>query len=181
MGRVQNIRNREKITDRRILLLINECVENCKVMGFAIPKNIRFLQCKAIRRAGLACYRDNTIVLSTFIYKESDDAVRTIIYHEIGHLIAGSLAKHGPVWQKVVAKMSKATSLTITRCYSDADMPIHAEEKKKAWKYNFRCKGCGCELHYTRRTEFVNTYNEMLGNKPRWTCTKCGHGFEMVK
>ena len=134
---MQNIKNRAIIKNPHIVELIQECVENTKTIGYAIPKNLRFLECKASRRAGLACYKDTTIVLSTFIYKESDDAIKSIIYHEIGHIVAGAYAHHGPLWQKVVDKISKATGIKITRCYSDADMPIHAEEKKLSWKYNF--------------------------------------------
>ena len=175
---MQNIRNRAKITDPHIKALIKECVENTKLMGFTIPVNLRFLECKAVRRAGLACYRDKTIVLSTFLYKESDNAIRTTIYHEIGHIIAGAYAHHGPLWQKVVNKMSKETGLTITRCYSSADLPVHAEEQKKSWRYNFHCQGCGCQVHYTKRTKFVETYADVMSNgKPRWTCRHCGNTF----
>ena len=178
---VQNIKNRAKITDLRILTLIKECVDTTKSMGFSLPTKLRFLECKAKRRAGLACYRDTTIVLSTFLYKERDTSVKSVIYHEIGHILAGSLAHHGPVWKKIVNKISAQTGIKITRCYSKEDMPVHSEEEKKTWKYSFRCKGCGAILHYHRTTEFVKTYNQMLGDKPRWTCTKCGHGFELLK
>lgn len=179
---VYNIRNRSQITNQHILTLIQECVKNTKAMGFSVPRNLRFLECKATRRAGLACYRDVTIVLSTFLYKETDTAIKSTIYHEIGHIVAGSLAGHGPLWQKVVNKMSKTTGIKITRCYSNADMPIHAQEVQTLWKYNFRCKGCGSQLHYLRKTDFVKTYNHTMSNgKPRWTCTRCGGTFELVK
>ena len=182
MARILNIKNRAPITNPHIVALIKECVDNTKQMGYSIPTNLRFLECTAKRRAGLACYRDTTIVLSTFIYKEHDSAIKAIVYHEIGHIVAGPLAHHGPAWRSIVNKMSKVTGLKITRCYSDADMPIHAEEKKKDWKYTFKCKGCGAILHYTRAIEFVKTYDQILYNgKPRWTCTKCGKGFELVK
>ena len=180
---IQNIKNRSAITNSHILDLIKECLDATKAMEFKIPRKIRFLECSAKRRAGLACYKDTTIVLSTFIYKEKDDALRSIIYHEIGHIVAGPLAKHGPVWQRIVNKMSKITGIKITRCYSDSDMPIHAEEKKKAWKYNFRCKKCGAELHYMKETEFCKTYNDVLpfSGRPRWTCTHCHGTFEKIK
>lgn len=178
---MQNIKNRSIITNSRILLLIKECLDNTQAMGFKCPPNIRFLQCKAQRRAGLACHADSTIVLSSFIFKEKDEAIKSIIYHELGHIIAGPHAHHGPGWYKVVNKMSAVTGIKITRCYSEEDLPIHAEEKKKAWKFNFRCKGCGCMLHYYRRTDFVNTYNQILpSGNPRWTCTKCGGTFEKI-
>ena len=181
MGRIRNIRNRAPITNAHIKSLIQECVENVQTLGYSLPAELRYLECNAYRRAGLACHRDKTIVLSTFLYKEDDKAIKTVIYHELGHIIAGPLAKHGPLWKKVVQKIGKATGVNITRCYSDADCPVHAEDKKKQWKYNFRCKGCGQELHYTRKTEFVKTYNAKCGDRPRWTCTSCGNTFELIK
>lgn len=177
----RTMRQHAPITEPRILGLINECKAKITSIGFIIPANIKFFQCKAFRRAGLARYVDNSVILSTFIYKEKDDAIKAIIYHEIGHLIAGPRAHHGPEWLKVVNKISRATGIKITRCYSDADLPVHAEEKKLAWKYNFRCKDCGSVIHLTRRTEFVRTYNEILpSGSPRWTCARCGGTFELL-
>ena len=182
MGNVQNIRNRSDITDQHIAALIKECIEKVKSLNFSIPENLRFLECNAARRAGLACYTDTTIVLSRFIYKENDDAIRKIIYHEIGHIVAGPGVHHGPKWKNIVNKIGNATGLVITRCYKDSDMPVHAEERKSAYKFIFRCTGCGCEIHYNRRTEFVNTYNQTMSNgKPRWTCRRCQGVFEMIK
>lgn len=182
MGRILNIRNREQITNPHILNLIKECLDNTKKMGFAIPSNLRFLQCEAKRRAGVACYRDTTIVLSTFIFKEQDPAIKSIIYHEIGHIVAGPGAKHGPVWKKVVNKMTRTTGIKITRLYSDADMPIHAVEKQRFYKYIFKCKDCGCIVRYTKMTSFVKTYDqEIAPGRPRWTCSRCGSTFEKVQ
>lgn len=182
MGRIQNIRNRSLITNTHIQELIQECLSNVRDLNFVVPANLRFLECKAKHRAGLACYSDSTIILSSFIYKENDDAIRTVIYHEIGHIIAGPGVHHGPGWQKIVNKIGSAVGLSITRCYKLDDMPVHKVEIKSQWKYNFRCKKCGCELHYTKRTEFVNTYNQIMASgKPRWTCRQCGSTFELVK
>lgn len=180
---MQNVRNRAKITDPRIQELIQECVKGTQEMGFKLPNTLKFLQCKAKRRAGLACYRGPTIVLSTFLYKEEDNAIKTVIYHELGHIIAGPGTHHGPIWQRIVNEMSMVTALNITRCYSDSDLPVHAVETKAVgYKYNFRCKRCGCELHYHKETKFVKTYDQILSynGQPRWTCTKCGGSFEKI-
>ena len=178
---MKNTRNRKKITDKHILELIQECKDKCTELGYVLPTNLRFLQCKAVRRAGLACHPDKTIVLSDFLFKEDDKAIKTTILHEIGHIIAGPYAKHGPVWQKIVRKISLATGLNITRCYNDADMPVHATAVAQSYKYNFICNGCGCQVHYTRMTSFVTTYNETMSNgKPRWTCRHCGGTFAKI-
>lgn len=178
---MKNTRNRKPITDKHVLDLITECKNICTELNYSLPCNLRFLQCEAARRAGLACHNDKTIVLSSFLFKESDKAIKTTVLHEIGHIIAGPYAKHGPVWQKIVRRISVATGLNITRCYSNSDMPIHAAAIASSYKYNFACVGCGSKIHYTKRTKFVNTYSDlMINGKPRWTCSRCGGTFKMI-
>lgn len=179
----QNIKNRATITDPHILQLIQECVTGTKSMGFELPDSLRFLERKnAARVAGTAYCGQKIIVLSKFIYKEKDDTIRSVIYHELGHIIAGPLAKHGPVWKKVVAKMANVTGIKITRVYTPEAMPVHAEEKAKACKFIFRCEKCGALVYRHKRSRFTDTYNELnsLG-RPRWTCVKCGGTFEKIK
>ena len=182
MSNVQNIRNRKPITDARALKLIAECIEGVKALGYNVPE-IRFLQCKATRRAGLACHGDKTIVLSSWLFNESDKSAKRTIFHEIAHIVAGPGVKHGPGWQSIVRKINKTYDQNISRLYSDADMPVHAAARKQLnYKYIFVCEGCGCELHYRKATKFTRTYDEKLYNgSPRWTCTKCGHAFKLVK
>lgn len=179
----QNIRNRTVITEPRILTLIEECVTNTKNMGFALPESLRFLERKNAKRvAGTAYTRQKVIALSEFIYKEKDSAIKAVIYHELAHIIAGPGVGHGPVWKNIVGKMTKTTGIKITRLYSDEDMPVHAAEVGKLWKYAFRCKGCGSTIHYFKATKFCKTYDQLLlSGKPRWTCTKCGGTFEKIK
>lgn len=178
---MKNVRNRQPITDQHVLDLITECKNICAGLNYSLPGNLKFLQCKAFRRAGLACHADKTIVLSSFLFKESDNAIKTTILHEMGHIIAGPGVKHGPGWQKIVRKINASTGLHITRCYSDEDMPIHATAVAKSYKYTFQCRGCGLQLKYTRRSRFVDTYDEILySGKPRWTCSHCGGTFAKI-
>ena len=181
----QNIRNRAAITDPRILGLIQECVTNTENMGFEVPTMLRFLERKnAVHTAGTAHHRQKLIVLSSYIYKESDDSIKSVIYHELGHIIAGPLAKHGPIWKKIVGKMTEVTGIKISRTYdTEKDMPIHAAELRGLWKHVFRCKGCGVEFHFVKETKFCRTYNQLTpSGKPMWTCKKCGSGsFEKIK
>ena len=179
--RTQNIRNRMPITNPHALNLIRECKQVCEDLGFKVPKNLRFMQCEAKRRAGLACHDDKVIVLSSFVFKESDEAIKNTILHEMGHIIAGPGIKHGPVWQRIVEKMNQATGLHITRCYDDSEMPVHAAAIAKAYKYKFACEQCGQQLKYVKRSKFVDTYNEILPTgAPRWTCAVCGGTFKKI-
>ena len=179
----QNIRNRTAITEPRILKLIQECVTGTKSMGFELPNSLRFLERKnASRVAGTAYCNQRVVVLSKFIYKEKDDTIKSVIYHELGHIIAGPLAKHGPIWKKVVAKMSNVTGIKIARVYTPESMPVHAEEKANACRFIFRCKGCGALIFRYKRSRFTDTYDTLNSSgKPRWTCTKCGSTFERIK
>lgn len=179
----QNIRNRTAITEPRILTLIEECVTNTKNMGFAIPESLRFLERKNAKRvAGTAHHNPKIIALSRFIYKEKDDAIKAVIYHELAHIIAGPGVHHGPVWKNIANKMTKVTGIKITRLYDDEDMPVHTAEVSSLWKHVFRCKKCGSTVHYFRTTAFCKTFDQLLpSGKPRWTCTKCGSTFEKIK
>ena len=179
MSRVKNIRNRSKVTNPHIKLLIKECLDQTQALGYYVPAKLRFLECKAKRRAGLACYTDTTIVLSTFIYKEKDIAIKSVIYHEIAHIVAGPGTGHGSVWKHITKKISRVTGVPITVKYSDKDMPVAAESKKYFYRYYFYCTTCGAVIRRMKETEFVKTYNQKLANgQPRWTCSNCHGVFE---
>ena len=180
---IQRTRNKQAITNPHILELIQECVTNTKDMGFSLPSSLRFLERKNTKRsAGTAFCIKKVIVLSNFIYKEKDDAIKSVIYHELGHIIAGVGAHHGPVWKKIVNKMTKTTGIKIPRLYDEKTLPVHAAEKAALAKFVFRCKKCGGIMYYYKRSRFTDTYDELnkLG-KPRWTCTCCGGTFEKIK
>ena len=180
---IQKTRNKQAITNPHILELIQECVTNTKDMGFSLPSSLRFAERKNAKGlVGTASCVKKVIVLSNFIYKEKDDTIKSVIYHELGHIIAGAGAHHGPVWKKVVNKMTEVTGIKISRLYNDEMMPVHAAEKANIAKFIFRCKKCGGIVYYYKRARFTDTYDELnkLGN-PRWTCTHCGGTFEKIK
>lgn len=186
---MQIAKNRHTITNSHILDLIQECKESVQRIGYHFPSDIRFLECKAKKRAGQASYTKKTIVLSTFIYKESDANIKNVILHEMAHHIAGPGTHHGPVWQGIAKTLNKALGCTITRCYSKATMPVHMEElktqpvqrKTPETKWLFQCQGCGTILRYRKKTKFVSTYNEILPTgKRRWTCSRCGCGYNLL-
>jgi len=182
---VQIIRNRAEIKDPHILALIKECVEKTKSLNYYVPDNLKFLQCKAEKRAGQASYKTNSITLSTFVYKEQDKHIKQVIYHELAHIVAGPNTHHGPVWKRIANSISRATGLNISRVYDKEDMPVHYEVRLKnkitRYRYTFRCKKCGAILHYARECKFTRTYNQMLGDKPRWVCKRCGGSFEKIE
>lgn len=183
---IQNVRNRKPITDKRVLGLIQSCIQCCKELGYEVPNNLKFKKCKATQRAGLACYGDCTIVLSDFLWKESDKSIQEIIYHEIAHIIAGKGVHHGPAWQKIVNKINKANNMNISRLWGKENLPVHYAEihslNYSGYKYSFRCTTCGQIIRFHRATKFTKSYDQYLGDhRPRWTCARCGGIFEKIK
>ncbi len=180
-------RNRYSITDQRVLMLIGTCVGNMEEWGFKLPPKITWYSSKCSKRLGQAAYKDNSITLSSFLFKETkDDNIKNTIYHELCHLVAGPGTHHGPAWQKVAKLVTQKSGLEITRLAKSEDYDyFKSEEYHNKHKYCFRCKGCGAEVHYQKRTQFVNTYSDTFTDskgvkKPRWTCSKCGGTFEKI-
>jgi hypothetical protein len=59
---------------------------------------------RAQKRLGACHYRTKTITMSpTFVQSADEHAVAQVALHEIAHVVAGSAAKHGPVWKSVAA------------------------------------------------------------------------------
>lgn len=181
-------KNRYQIKDKRMLTLINSCVKDMKSWGFKLPVPINWYSANCSKRLGQAVYLDNSITLSSFLFKESeDDNIRNTIYHELCHLVAGPGTHHGPKWKAVAKIVTEKTGLKIARlAESDKYDYFHSKEFLGKYKYNFKCKKCGIEVHYQKRTKFVNTYSDTYldnqGNKkPRWVCSCCGGTFEKIK
>ncbi|MGC5629662.1 SprT-like domain-containing protein [Georgenia sp. Z1344] len=61
---------------------------------------------RAVRRAGATHYRDQRITLSRHLVGlYTEDEVREVILHEIGHALAGAQAGHGPRWRAAVVRI----------------------------------------------------------------------------
>lgn len=154
------------------------------------------------------------ILLNPMVEKAPDEEIMNLILHELAHYFVNadaimndelwfnydnykwqckkSLSReigHGTRWKKIANIFGEALGIPITRTDS-----IHfndmRDEVSKRKKYNFRCKKCGVEFGYEKRTKFVDTYNEMGSNgRPRWSCGQCHAGlhkgdeppFELVK
>ena len=180
-------RNRYAINNTRILKLINICTKDVQDWGFKLPKEITWYAANCKRRLGLASYSTNSITLSKFLFNETkDDNIKNTIYHELAHLIAGPRTHHGPAWQKVAKVISVKSGLNITKLAETANYEyFNSQAYKDLYKYVFKCTKCGCTLKYQKKTNFVDTYNEMITvggiQKHRWTCSCCGGHFERVK
>jgi predicted SprT family Zn-dependent metalloprotease len=180
-------RNRYVITDARVLTIISSCVSDMKNWGFKLPREIKFYSAECSSRLGLATYSDNSVTLSSFLFKESqDDNIRNTVYHELAHLVAGPGTHHGPKWQAVAKVITEKTGLKIERLAKTANYEyFQSEEYSNKYKYSFKCSGCGVEIHYQKKTQFVNTYADTIVDRkgvtrPRWTCSRCGGTFHKI-
>lgn len=153
-----------------------------------------------------------TLTLNKHMYEEPEEVIKNTILHELCHYIvmktavekgrfyfkngiiyvnrreyydAGDYKGHGRVWKSIAQQVGQATGQDITRTNSydmHTGVGAHAEEK---YKYIFKCKHCGTEFKYAKKTRFVKAVLDGNGHTDKWWCncndfTKC-HDFEIIK
>src|SRR5262249_5717563 len=102
---------------------------------------------------GLCKYGPRTIELSThFVERNSDEAIRDTLLHEIAHALAGRAAGHGPLWKAMCLRVGARPE----RLSFEAVMP--------AGRWRAKCNCCGALHHRHRRPK------RMTG----WWCCRCG-------
>lgn len=194
----------EMITEKNILSVIYACINTLKDMGYNIGSDIYFLWGDSPRVFGemqFPKYEGGyfSLVLNKHMLNDSEDSLKSIIYHELAHYICykeqfddGVLywiddkvyhkkdydkveeSTHGKRWKRIANNISGKTGvkISITDSFdSHKDMEKYAEEK---YKYIIRCKNCGQEYKYAKQTTFVKDPNVKLANgEYRYYCTKC--------
>ncbi|WIE81259.1 SprT-like domain-containing protein [Curtobacterium sp. MCSS17_016] len=81
---------------------------------------------RAQQRLGACHYRTKTITMSPAFVESADEyAVEQVVLHEIAHVVAGSAAKHGPVWKSVAASLGYKGGTT-------GHNPAHAAKRDEA-------------------------------------------------
>jgi predicted SprT family Zn-dependent metalloprotease len=102
---------------------------------------------------GLCKYGPRTIELSVyFVERNSGEAIRDTLLHEIAHALAGRAAGHGPLWKAMCRRVGAKPE----RLSSEALMPVG--------RWRAVCGGCGALHHKHRRPK------QMVG----WWCRRCG-------
>ena len=113
-----------------------------------------------VRRAGVCHYPNRSsrgrIELSAhFAERNTDEAVRDTLLHEIAHALVGPRHGHDAVWRAKCVEIGARPE----RCYGEeVDMP------KGPWRAV--CPSCETEYDRHRRP----------ANAPRWYCRPCGIG-----
>ena len=152
------------------------------------------------------------LVLNRHMFNEPEEAIKNTILHELCHYVVDKIALdcgaiyskngkwylnnrdfynakdytgHGKLWKFVASKVSNATGQDITRTNSydmHTGVGSHAND---SYKYIVKCKHCGNEFKYMKRTKFVDAVISGNGHVEDWWCncsdgTK-GQDFEIVR
>lgn len=148
-----------------------------------------------------------TLSLSAYLLREKENIVKNTIYHELCHYIQmkqqfekgvlwydkrsgipmrkrkdgrGYEASHGPRWKKIASAVSAVTGLEISRTGAMEEHPEMQKVLDKSIKYVIKCKKCGQEFPYSRRTEFVRVVQTGI-NERDWHCNCGSREFELIK
>lgn len=152
------------------------------------------------------------LVLNKHMFNESEEAIKNTIYHELCHYITDKLAidcgafeerspgkwylnndvwgakdykGHGRVWKYIASRVGSAVGQDITRTNT---FDLHTEVGKhydENVKYIVKCKHCGYEFKYNRKTDFIKDVLNGNGHTSNYWCN-CGdgtksHEFEIIK
>lgn len=153
---------------------------------------------------------EHTIRLNKHILSDTDEVVKSTILHELAHFIdymwhlendyiqispsgnqlVRNRAKRYPArilghqqhWKNVAAKLSQLSGLDIQRTGESAALDQHIQDSAK---YVVRCKNCGAETRFSRKTDFVKDPNakSQYGDWYKWQCGKChkSGNFEVIE
>ena len=154
---------------------------------------------------------NSTLILNRQMFSEPEEAIKNTILHELCHYIVykwgrklgvyypkngdwfinrhlgdkSDWSSHGRLWRQVAAKVSAATGHDIKRTDSYATHTGVADYANSKYNYILKCKHCGNEFKYTRKTNFVKDTLAGNGHADNWWCN-CGDGtksqdFEIIK
>lgn len=147
------------------------------------------------------------LVLNKYMFDEPEEAIKNTIYHELCHYITDKLAidcgaiytkngkwyisnhakeyhGHGKMWKHIADVVGNAVGHDITRTNSfDLHTGVGKHYNDNV-KYIVKCKHCGNEFRYTRKSPFIKSIIDGNGHTD-WYCncsdgTK-SHDFEIIK
>lgn len=103
-----------------------------------------------------------------------DQHAKNTIAHELLHTVKGCM-NHKEPWKKLVKLLNtKIPSYNVTTTLNHEAVGLYVERKVPVYKYFFRCKKCGAELKYQRKSKFVE-------HSDRYHCSRCGGKFERIQ
>ena len=154
------------------------CMEMLKEIGIPYAENIRFsVNYRAKKRWGQTrqCPGRYEISINSCLLDESikDDGLVNTILHELLHTCPDCM-NHGAEWKKWADEVWKAYHIEIKRCSSADEKGIDPALQESAYRYVYRCTGCGQMVKRMRASRFTQ-YPHLF------RCGKCGGNFEAVK
>ena len=153
-----------------------------------------------------------TLILNRHMFDEPEEAIKNTIYHELCHYVVMKYAMcndylyekypgewywnsrkfgwnnfkgHGSAWKNAAYKVGSATGQDITRTNNYEMHTGVGDYAKDKYNYIVKCKHCGNEFKYTKRTRFITDVLNGNGHVDNWWCNcKDGtksHDFEILK
>lgn len=90
------------ISNSRVKAAVDKCIRNMSSWGFKLPKNLSWAEQHSSSWLGLTKFQDPCIILNTKLNEQTDPMIDIVIYHELGHIIAGPAAGHKGRWREVM-------------------------------------------------------------------------------
>lgn len=147
----------KEITEGRIYNLFMEVLEEAMDLGLLDRGHVagfpRLFIHKSIRSLGTCWSRKNpdgtyhiSILLSDYILGCEDDKVRSVIVHEVGHMVAPG-EKHGYLWYVRTNRLGAKWGYTASRLEQDETLngamyAARAAVNKNPFRYELVCPKC---------------------------------------
>lgn len=153
------------------------------------------------------------LVLNKYMFNEPEEAIKNTIYHELAHYIhmnnyigndyifydydkgkwfirknlygVEPYKGHGKEWKKIADNISNKLGIKISRTDDYETHTGVGQQYEEKVRYIVRCKHCGQELKYMKKTEFVKDPNVKIPGKDKykWRCGNCNTSgeFEVIE
>ena len=151
---------------------------------------------------------EGKIMLNIHTYNDSEESIKNTIYHELCHYVVckwgiqkgvyiksgyewfntqasnNDWSAHGRVWKWVADKVGRAIGQSITRTDDSSHIELD-KHKEEIANYILKCKHCGREFKFIKKTDFVKSVLDGRGHTDNFNCI-CndgfkGHDFEIVR
>lgn len=170
------------VTDKRILSLWSEVVEEAITRGLLVPNSVPQLRwTNRVRRCIAFCYqrratdgvRSCVVLSDALLVQEDDDFVRRVMCHELGHAVCPIGVRHDYRWYTAARAIglkwnyipSVKEGSVNSKKFNEALTALHPAASS-TYKYQLVCQKCGRKF---------NKYKNLAPSLKRgkWACGKC--------
>ena len=167
-----------RITDKRVLGLVNECVNNVAHIynnySSSLKNNLDCIENESARTFGTMCYPDFEgdsfkLVLNKHMFNEPDEAIKNTVYHELAHFVQMLEQFDNDVvyWKGDTLLASKEYRTKYWQSHGTRWRQIADEIGRKF----------GVEIHRTDSYTLHTGVGDYAQDKRKWAveCKHCGH------